>query len=282
MEKVSDFFKDIQERLSNPLFSSFLVSWGIINWQIPVALIFYNNDTLKIDGYGSYIDLILKKSSIWNYFGYPLLLAIVYTFLFPFIRNGILAFQTWIKTWGNDLNLKISRRGKISTERYIQMREKYYKLNSTLEELLSSETSYVQKNNTLIGEKAAISIQLNELSDEISRWRNMNDPSILNGDWDYSFKTSITKEEKKYRLTIVGGNITMFSDITKQTLLETYNIQNFFCNPINSRLCFTLQPTKSSQKSAFYNLQSQNNFSELHGTEDLANHVFFNKLPSKP
>jgi hypothetical protein len=36
-DKVADFFKDVKERFSSPLFSSFIIAWLIINWKVPVA-----------------------------------------------------------------------------------------------------------------------------------------------------------------------------------------------------------------------------------------------------
>jgi hypothetical protein len=56
MDKLSDFFKDLKERVSAPLFSSFALAWLIFNWKIPIALFFYKNQNLSADGYNSYID----------------------------------------------------------------------------------------------------------------------------------------------------------------------------------------------------------------------------------
>lgn len=278
MEKITDFFKDIRDRLSNPLFSSFIISWLIINWQIPVAFSFYNNETLKNDGYNSYMDLILSKWSGWNYFGYPLLLALIYTFVFPFIRNGVFAFQTWIRTWGNDLNLKISKKGKVSTERYVQLREKYNRLTKTLEELLSQETTFVQENSQLKAEKVQLTTQNNNLSTDLSRWQTMNDSRILNGEWDYVIKSNQGVPVKNFRLTIQSNNAYTYTDAAKRNLIENYNIQDFFCNPVNSRLCFTLHPTKEAGKAVFHNLQFPNGISDIFGTEDDNFLVFYKKL----
>ena len=278
MERITDFFKDVRDRLSNPLFSSFIISWLIINWKIPIALLFYSNQSLKIDGYDSYMNLIISNSSAWKYFGYPLMLAVGYTFLFPFIRNAILAFQTWIRTWGSDLNLKISKRGKISTERYIQLREKYNKLTRTLEDLLSQETSFVQENSELKIEKTKLTTQNSSLSADLLHWQTMTDSRILNGEWDYELISKENGTSKKYRLSLRGNNVHFCTDASKRNLIETYNIQDFFCNPYSLKMCFTLHPTKNASKAVFHNLQFPNGISELNGTEDFNVLVFYKKL----
>src|SRR5688500_18619166 len=101
MDKLSDFFKDLKERVSAPLFSSFALAWLIFNWKIPIALFFYKNQNLSADGYNSYIDLISKNIIPANTLWKPLLAALFYTFGYPVIRTYILAFNTKIKTWSN-------------------------------------------------------------------------------------------------------------------------------------------------------------------------------------
>src|ERR1700748_661850 len=97
MDKITDFFKEFKSRLTNPLFASFILSWLIINWRVPVGIFGYKLDELKVDGYKSYADLISKNASTWNYLWYPLISAALYTLLSPLLRMIIIAFLSWIK-----------------------------------------------------------------------------------------------------------------------------------------------------------------------------------------
>jgi hypothetical protein len=278
MEKITDFFNDVKDRLSNPLFSSFIIAWLVINWQIPIALFFYNTESLKIDGYKSYIDLIASKYSSWNYIVYPLLLAFAYTFIFPFLRNGILAFQAWIRTWGNDLNLKISRKGKVPTERFVQLRKKYLEQTKTLEQVFAEEGRYVEENKELNLEKTKLTTQNNSLSADLSNWRSMNDVNVLYGEWDYLFKPSENDLGTNYRLSIMSGQIHMYADASKSKKIEVYNIQDFFCNPMARRLCFVLSPFSDGKRKILHNLTYPNGIAELTGTEDHVNLIVYRKL----
>src|SRR5207302_5085956 len=103
MEKISDFFKELKERISSPLFFSFIVSWLIWNWRIPVALLFYKPSDLIADGYKSYFDVIEKDLHTNYIFCYPLLSAIGYTLLYPLLRSCIEALNTFFRTRGTDL-----------------------------------------------------------------------------------------------------------------------------------------------------------------------------------
>lgn len=99
MEKISDFLKDFLDRLSSPLFASFIISWIFFNWKVPVALIFYSFDDLKADGYKSFNDLILHSVDTAHGIIYPLLCALAYCFIFPLVKNVLLATNAWYKTW---------------------------------------------------------------------------------------------------------------------------------------------------------------------------------------
>jgi hypothetical protein len=149
IDKITDFFKDLGERLSNPLLSSYLIAWAVWNWRIIVGLIFYKQPELKLDGYDSYIDLIVCNSSFKTSLLWPLGIALAYTFIFPAIRNVILIAGAWYKRWGNDTVLKISKSGQISVLKYIALREKYNKNIASLIEVSKSESQYLNENSAL-------------------------------------------------------------------------------------------------------------------------------------
>ena len=278
MEKITDFFRELKDRLSNPLFSSFLVAWLIINWQIPIGLLFYSNQTLKADGYNSYMDLISKKYSEWNYIIEPLLFAVAYTFIFPFLRNVILAFQTWIKTKSTNWNLEISKSGKVSMERYIQLRKKYFNQIETVEAVFKEEANYLEQNKELNTEKIKLTTQNNKLSSDLDYWQRMNDSRILDGEWDYIFKSSELDAGRNYRVTIMGGQFHIYSDPSKRHKIETYSLSDFFCNPMNYKLCFVLTSMSDSKIRLLHNLHFPNGITELTGTENHFGIIVYRKL----
>src|SRR5690606_4964283 len=89
MDQVKSFFETFKERISNPLISSFIIAWLVVNWKITIGLLFYNIAELNRDGYISYIDLISKNSCAINTFVIPLAWSLFYTFIYPRIKGRI-------------------------------------------------------------------------------------------------------------------------------------------------------------------------------------------------
>lgn len=266
MDKVSDFFKELKERLSNPLIYSYIISWLIINWQIPISLFFYSQKELKEDGFISYIDLISKKYSAWSFIIYPLILALLYTFLFPFIRNGILAFQTWIKKWGTDLNLKIAETGKVSMLKYIQLRENYHSQTKLLEDLYAQESSFITENDKLKTDNITLTTEKNYLLSELDRWNKLNSPGILNGEWELKSKIPDSNNlEISHRIRI-ADNVFSLIDIKTTRHTEVYNIRSFFNNIIKNEVAIFF--IKANTSVVFVQLLTpENNFTELNGKQ---------------
>ena len=149
MDKLSEFFKELKDRFSNPLFFSFIVGWLAINWKIVVGLFFYSQSQLQRDGYSSYFELIIKTSNWKSTFALPFFIALLYTFLFPIIRNWIAMFNAWNQKWGTERTLKISKEGKISVSKYIKLRQIYDQRRLVIEEVLEKESSHLIENEKL-------------------------------------------------------------------------------------------------------------------------------------
>lgn len=80
-EFIKAFFANATERIKNPLIGTFLMSWILFNWKGILFLIISTNDieskfTILSDRYYSFGIFIL----------YPLLLALAYIFILPYIN----------------------------------------------------------------------------------------------------------------------------------------------------------------------------------------------------
>lgn len=151
MDKLSDFFAEIKNRATNPLIVSFFISWPIINWEITIG-IFTNITILKTDGYNSYIQLIKKNNEINQTFWYPLATAIIYTVVSPWVRLVVVALNTWAKRLSTDLNLYLSKDGKVPIKKYITIRESYIERQKQLQQILEQDEQYLKQNSDLIRE----------------------------------------------------------------------------------------------------------------------------------
>ena len=267
MDKISDFFKDLKERISNPLFSSFIVSWLIFNWKILVGLFFYDNNELKVDGYNSYLDFVSKNLSSSNTIWKPLGAALIYTFIFPFIRNCILAFNSWIKAWGNVWNLSLSKTSKVSIAKYVQLREVYQRRTSLLEEVLEKEGTYLREYEEERNKVLQLTNEKNETFSELQKWKTINDVTQLNGEWEIHYPDSDRAAIYRVRIT---NNIMEFLDTPPPNKNGQTTIRSFLRNPYATFLTFVTVFEDEHRKRSyhFFQLDILDDMKILRGVED--------------
>jgi hypothetical protein len=261
MDKISDFFFDLRDRATNPLFSSFIIAWLVYNWQIPIGLIFYKGSELSAVGYKSYFELISNNLGLWNSFCVPLLYAVGYTFLFPPIRLLIMAFMTWVKTKSTNWNLKIRKTGFVHVTKYIEVIKKYEDQTLFLAELIKDESTTQDENirlktaangvqeqvRQLLHDKSEIERKINEekqkLEIELREVKKISNIDWLNGDWLIIRKNKNSKGEfidNDDRIFIKDGEVFEF-DFNQQKK-RIYTILNYFYNQKSKEIFFINKP----------------------------------------
>lgn len=142
---MNDILKSINLRLSNPFILSFCLSWIFWNWPIVVGLIWYNSQTLNLYGYVNYKELIYANSDFFRNYFYPTCFAI----LFPYLKLGFSALQTLVNAI-DERNIKnISRKGYISTSKFLDFKDQYEKDIQRLSKVIEEESEFVQENLNL-------------------------------------------------------------------------------------------------------------------------------------
>lgn len=171
MEKLKDVFEELKNRTTSPFLVSFLISFLLYNWKIPVGL-FSSIETLKIDGFTSYIDLIEKTISKDHSIEYPIYSAIGYTLLYPFIKLIFTAAGTWAKKLSTDANIFLAKSGKIPINKYLVLRESYLQKEKQLEDVLSVDNQYVKNNLKQAHEITELQNQVRKLNLDLQQQRN--------------------------------------------------------------------------------------------------------------
>jgi hypothetical protein len=173
-QKFSEFYNSLVERFSSPFFSAFILSWLVINWKVPFALLRFNHADLNREGYDTFFQfvpaVVTSQSGLW----YPLSAAIGYSFLYPAFKNLIIAWHEFTAKWGSKLNLKASKNKWVSIDRYMILRQQVDKSLEDLQELVNTES--ITRGNNL-----TLSNELTELRKSLTIWRT--GPQILNGVW---------------------------------------------------------------------------------------------------
>ncbi|HEY4195803.1 MAG TPA: hypothetical protein VGM63_09730, partial [Mucilaginibacter sp.] len=265
---ISDLFKDLKDRLSSPLISSFIIAWLVTNWRIVVGLAFYKTSELKLDGYYSYNDLITKNLNLKNNLFWPLLISILYTFLFPFFRNVILAFGAWIKRWGGDWTLNISKKGFISVANYLRLRDQYNDLIKNLVEITNTESETKNRNLELIGELKGLEREKNLLEDELKKIKLYGSIDILQGQWKFKYFDQSNKEkDEEFKL---GDRANIYNQ-TFELFIGNKPARTFQINHIVGNLnqiILILNSNDGSRKTQTLVFRIENNFNFLNGKDD--------------
>ena len=251
MDKINEFFINVKDRISSPLFFSFIISWLITNWKITLAIISYNQSEIQNAGYDSIFGFIDQHLSFNKYFGIPLLVAVLYTIFYPIIKNFIIALNTWASTWGEKWHLNISKEGKVGMDKFLAMRNKYSHSQKELEKIINEEETFRNENSALKLELNSTEKKLIKANDELLEERNYNakvfDHSILNGEWEVSYqgievahhrKEYVLIDNKSYYIVDVDGN-----------QAKTHLIENFCFDEKHNRIILTKVFTEEIQQS---------------------------------
>jgi len=295
LEKLSDFFKSIRERITNPIVFSFILSWLVWNWEVTLLLIY-------ADSASSIIASIDKKKI---FFWPPVLFAISYTILSPLIKNLVRAFQTWCTKWGENWNLGISKEQNVPISKVLYISEEYAKKSKILEDIIKDRNKTIedfdkehtkllleqQKSAGLIEQNNAISNELSVLKSQMLNAFNVN---ILNGTWEC---TTLKESGEKIteELHINGGQISV---LEFNQVVPIFDIKDFYIN-LNDERIFFVKYTKPEVLSSTrkrhgdltmisYNIDSSNikffinelkmmSNSRLEGTENVTDKIVYQR-----
>ncbi|HEY1045208.1 MAG TPA: hypothetical protein VGF79_02140 [Bacteroidia bacterium] len=276
MKNLNDLIGNLRERFTNPFFFSFICSWSIINWKIIIALIWFGPDQFSKSGDYSIFKFIEQNTTTSTSFWYPILLALIYTFLNPILKNIIIAFYTWSSKWGEKWNLKILKEGYISINKYMKLRSENEKQSLELMQIIQNESVYIDNFNRLQNDKNTLQQSYNDLRSEnfisIDFIQKLNNIKLLNGTWEKTYislennieSESVTIEEGKYYIQRPTAN-----------KIHVFNIFDFYFDNKNQKLFFIkelVQNERANKPKEEYFLVNRLHFEGndiLVGTENL-------------
>jgi hypothetical protein len=297
MEKISDFFSELKERLNNPLILSYLIAWCIWNYKIVIGLVFYKTKELKGDGYDSYLNLIRCEGNLRHFLIFPLLSAVIYVLIYPIIKNLILALGVWADTWGSNWNIKIGKTLNVPVETHLLIEERYKKSLERVVEYSKNETDYINQIaelNTSLNQKNSVVELLkfenskvvekmtNDLTREKTKYQNFEDVNSLDhyqGAWLIK-KMQMVHESNgntivtpiNYEADLKGNILTMLDTNQNKIQLAVINVT---CNFQNLFFDFSNNPSVITIVDTWKFKIKERNFSYLKGFDKNGKNVEF-------
>src|SRR5690606_4877789 len=165
---MKDIIDSLKIRLNNPFIISFLLSWPFWNWEIVVALLWYNSDNLsKWTNFSNYYDIVNHYSTFHKSIVMPLISATAYTILYPILKWAISSFNAFFSTLEESNVLMISKRGYVSTKKYVEALRKAEEEILALSDIIKNEARVLEENNKLQTDNSTLSSTNQSLKIEI-------------------------------------------------------------------------------------------------------------------
>ena len=142
---MNDFFKSIKailyDRITSPLYGTFIVSWLLWNWKIPYVTLFVSENSLNINK----IDYIINNNkNHWLLIGLPLISTFVIITIIPLISNGAFWLTYEYDVWRNNKRNSIDRKLLLTLEQSIQLRTEIQTQEEKFDKLLKNKNDEIQ------------------------------------------------------------------------------------------------------------------------------------------
>lgn len=141
----------LYQRVTSPLFGTFLISWLVWNWKIFYITFIVESEKLEQNR----IDYIVTNlNDPGNLIWYPILSTIILITIIPFISNGAYWISLKFEQWRIDNKHKIERKQLLTLEQSIQLREQLLDYEKKFETLLKEKDEEI-KELKLLNEKSS-------------------------------------------------------------------------------------------------------------------------------
>lgn len=236
---TSDIVANLKERYRNPLPFSYLVAWICFNWEVTVALAWYDKYQIQQEGFKSIFAFITDKLKRSDSFLIPLAIASGYTFIYPILKNIIQAFYSWTLRWGNDWNIKILKDGKVPMDKFLSIRETLKSRTNVLEQIIVEENAYKDKYQELETKLLEREMELSAVRNnnlELSNFRQqLYDIRFLEGKWRCSY-TLLNGATGTEDIIINNERYYVFSEYGERK--EKFKITNYYYDNKSMSLFF--------------------------------------------
>lgn len=246
LEFLKNLFTPVYDRVKSPFYSTFVVSWLLINWKVIYALL--SND-LHFSGYNLFHYLQFRLNILENplpIIVYPVTLSALYIFGLPYIDLFIFSFSENKKQEKLENKYKITKQYTVSGEKFIDLLLNFKKQKDELakldEEVKEKEAIWISKekdHNVLLNKYSNLETTLlKSLPTSLS--------AIFQGNWVCKYRKNLSEEPKREEFEI-EGNIYRVLSIDSTEKID-YEIKNIIYDINNKKLSFIKIKYNSSKE----------------------------------
>jgi DNA repair exonuclease SbcCD ATPase subunit len=172
---VGTIVDPIKNRLGNPLFGSFIITWVIVNWRPVLYIIFERNSILKKF---EYIDLhYYPDGNWWRYLWLPLIISSFYAIGITYVETAI----GWFSRYSNRIKIKrhydLEEKDLKEQTKILNLKNDIENINELTEKLEKSEKDVRDKQRTILEKEEDLGLRINELAELKVSLRTAKDSS---------------------------------------------------------------------------------------------------------
>ena len=183
IKEVTNSIKAVfYERISSPIYGTYIFSWLLYNWQLTVPLILGEDDFDKrFNSFQS--NLFVEESFAWGTIAYPIVFTAIILILQPLAYRFLFIYSTWNKTEGLKKRDEFESETRLSIDQSNQIRQSVRNINdfhqktiqskdeeiTTLKEGIESREKAVQKT---LSEISDLHTQNTNMSSDLARYEN--------------------------------------------------------------------------------------------------------------
>lgn len=154
-----EVLKPFLQRVAQPVILSFCISWILWNWEIVVALLWYDAKTISATKSATHMEYIKLHANGWKNYGLPLFFALLYL---P-TRYGVNWLNAFFRTKERDHVLQVKGTGKMSTLRFLELKKSYDDRIAQISKFIDDEAKLQTDLNITITERDELKKELFEL-----------------------------------------------------------------------------------------------------------------------
>jgi len=245
MDDFKDFFKDLRDRITSPLFGSFIVSWFLTNWNLVFILIFNNADTLKKDRY-QLIYTAFTTQPTFKLLWLPALGMLFYVIFYPWIKNYIKLYHAKRQAENDSQILDATKGYSIPLENYIEQLNAFEEEKKGLSDLIAEQIKIREERNLAINDLTKLTHEKSILegsnADLTKRFveSKARGKEVLEGNWNV--KTTHFNGSVSSQFWIISGSIIVIDG--------AYNkFEEFVISTDGTEIAFAAKPDDNSSAS---------------------------------
>lgn len=200
MDNLKDIFSNLFERIRSPFYSTFIVSWLVVNWRI--LFLAFSDDietSEKID------KIAAQLTTYSNSIGWPLGIALSYFFIYRWLEVLAALYINWQKAVRQDRELKQLKKHVVSGTEYFDLVAILDEQNNIYSKLKSEKAKVDTELNVVKRSLEESNRNVMELQKQVENSASYSNQTNLIGDWTMTTRKieadNLISEQVKIRKT---------------------------------------------------------------------------------